>query len=146
MDIDLRLYALIDPAVPGGRTLIELARRIAGSATLVAVARQACFDKSHGRGGARAARRAGAEQYPASRSTIALTSHWRRKRTVCISGRMIWRLTMRDCYSGRSAIIGLSIKTVEQAKVAPLDFLDYVAIGGVLRHHLQGQYGSAHRH
>jgi thiamine monophosphate synthase len=25
----------------------------------------------------------------------------------------------------------LSIKTVEQAKVAPLDFLDYVAIGGV---------------
>ncbi|MGC1315829.1 MAG: thiamine phosphate synthase, partial [Pseudolabrys sp.] len=35
MDIDLRLYALIDPAVPGGRTLIELTRRIAGSATLV---------------------------------------------------------------------------------------------------------------
>ena len=34
---------------------------------------------------------------------------------------------------GRSAIIGLSIKTVEQAKAAPLDLLDYVAIGGRLR-------------
>ena len=32
---------------------------------------------------------------------------------------------------GRTAIIGLSIKTVQQAKEAPLDLLDYVAIGGV---------------
>jgi thiamine-phosphate pyrophosphorylase len=32
---------------------------------------------------------------------------------------------------GRSAIIGLSIRTVEQAKAAPLDLLDYVAVGGV---------------
>ena len=35
MDVDLRLYALIDPAVAGGRTLGDLAARIAGSATLV---------------------------------------------------------------------------------------------------------------
>ena len=32
---------------------------------------------------------------------------------------------------GRGAIIGLSVKTVEQAKAAPLELLDYVAIGGV---------------
>jgi thiamine-phosphate pyrophosphorylase len=32
---------------------------------------------------------------------------------------------------GPDAIIGLSVKTVEQAKVAPLDLVDYVAIGGV---------------
>ena len=32
---------------------------------------------------------------------------------------------------GRTAIIGLSIKTVAQAQAAPLDLLDYVAIGGV---------------
>src|SRR5262249_43427063 len=32
---------------------------------------------------------------------------------------------------GRRAIIGLSVKTVEQAKAAPLELLDYVAIGGV---------------
>ena len=35
MDVDLRLYALVDPAVAGGRTLADLAARIAGSATLV---------------------------------------------------------------------------------------------------------------
>jgi thiamine-phosphate pyrophosphorylase len=32
---------------------------------------------------------------------------------------------------GRTAIIGLSIKTVQQAQDAPLEHLDYVAIGGV---------------
>ena len=35
MKLDLRLYALADPAVSGGRSLADLARRIAGSATLV---------------------------------------------------------------------------------------------------------------
>ena len=35
MDVDLRLYALVDPAVAGGRTLPVLAAQIAGSATLV---------------------------------------------------------------------------------------------------------------
>jgi thiamine-phosphate pyrophosphorylase len=32
---------------------------------------------------------------------------------------------------GRRAIIGLSIKTIAQAQAAPLDLLDYVAVGGV---------------
>ncbi len=32
---------------------------------------------------------------------------------------------------GKSAIIGLSLKTVAQANAAPLEHLDYVAIGGV---------------
>ncbi len=35
MDADLRLYALVDPAVAGGHKLADLARGIAGSATLV---------------------------------------------------------------------------------------------------------------
>ena len=35
MAVDLRLYALVDPAVAGGRTLPDLAERIAGHATLV---------------------------------------------------------------------------------------------------------------
>ena len=35
MDADLRLYALLDPAVSGGRSLAELAASIAESATLV---------------------------------------------------------------------------------------------------------------
>ena len=35
MDVDLRLYALVDPAVCGGRPLADLAACIASSATLV---------------------------------------------------------------------------------------------------------------
>jgi len=35
MAVDLRLYALVDPAVAGGRSLAELAASIANSATLV---------------------------------------------------------------------------------------------------------------
>ena len=35
MAVDLRLYALVDPAVAGGRTLVDLARRLTASATLV---------------------------------------------------------------------------------------------------------------
>lgn len=35
MAVDLRLYALVDPAVAGGRTLPDLAARIAAYATLV---------------------------------------------------------------------------------------------------------------
>src|SRR5450631_3421948 len=75
MDVDLRLYALIDPAVAGGRTLSDLAQRIAGSATLVQLR-----DK-HG-------------------STRALVEEAREL-------------------------------TVELAMAAPLEHLDYVAIGGV---------------
>src|SRR5207302_4537329 len=32
---------------------------------------------------------------------------------------------------GSNALIGLSIKTIDQARAAPLDLLDYVGIGGV---------------
>ena len=35
MDLDLRLYALVDPAVAGGRALTDLAALIGASATLV---------------------------------------------------------------------------------------------------------------
>ena len=35
MDVDLSLYAIVDPSVAGGRTLADLARSVAGSATLV---------------------------------------------------------------------------------------------------------------
>src|SRR5574340_874005 len=35
MPVDLRLYALLDPAVSGGRSLTDLARLVAGTATLV---------------------------------------------------------------------------------------------------------------
>ena len=53
------------------------------------------------------------------------------KPTACISARTTWRPADARLLLGRTAIIGLSIKTVAQAQAAPLELLDYVAIGGV---------------
>ena len=130
MKVDLRLYALMDPAVAGGRTLADLAQRIAGSATLVQLR-----DK-HG------STRALVEE--ARELTIVLAPL---DIPLIINDRVDVALAAeadgvhigQDDMSpadarlllGRTAIIGLSIKTVEQAKAAPLELLDYVAIGGV---------------
>jgi thiamine-phosphate pyrophosphorylase len=130
MDVDLSLYALIDPAVAGGRSLGELARLIADSATLVQLR-----DK-HG-----STRKLVAEARELTmvlapldipliindRVDVALAAE--------ADGVHIGQDDMSPADArlllGRTAIIGLSIKTVEQAKAAPLDLLDYVAIGGI---------------
>jgi thiamine-phosphate pyrophosphorylase len=130
MRVDLRLYALLDPAVAGGRSLADLAQRIAGSATLVQLR-----DK---RGSTRSmveearALRAVLEPHGVpllinDRVDVALAAE--------ADGVHIGQDDMAPADArlllGRTAIIGLSVKTVEQAKAAPLDLLDYVAIGGV---------------
>jgi thiamine-phosphate pyrophosphorylase len=130
MDVDLRLYALIDPAVAGGRTLAEIAAKIAGSTTLVQLR-----DK-HG------STRVLVEEARALTMVLAPLDI-----PLLINDRVDVALAAeadgvhigQDDMSpadarlllGRTAIIGLSIKTVEQAKAAPLEYLDYVAIGGV---------------
>jgi thiamine-phosphate pyrophosphorylase len=130
MAVDLRLYALVDPAVAGGRTLVDLAQRIADSATLVQLR-----DK-HGstRAMVEATRALRAVLEPADiplldndRVDVALAAeadgvHIGQDDMAVPDARLLL---------GRSAIIGLSIKTVEQARAAPLELLDYVAIGGV---------------
>lgn len=130
MSVDLRLYALLDPAVAGGRPLAGLARLIAGQATLVQLR-----DKH---GGTRA-------MVEEARALHALLEP--RGIPLLINDRVDVALAAEadgvhigpDDMSpadarlllGRTAIIGLSIKTVAQAEEAPLDLLDYVAIGGV---------------
>lgn len=130
MTVDLRLYALIDPAVAGGRSLGEIARLIAGSATLVQLR-----DK-HGstRQLVEEARELTMVLAPLDipllindRVDVALAAE--------ADGVHIGQDDMSPADArlllGRTAIIGLSIKTVEQAKVAPLELLDYVGVGGV---------------
>jgi thiamine-phosphate pyrophosphorylase len=130
MKVDLRLYALADPAVSGGRDLADLARRIAGSATLVQLR-----DK-HG------STRTMMEEARALIGVLAPLDI-----PLLINDRVDVALAAeadgvhigQDDMSvadarlllGKTAIIGLSVKTVEQAREAPLDLLDYVAIGGV---------------
>ena len=130
MKADLRLYALLDPAVAGGHTLPDLARRIAGHATLVQLR-----DK-HGStramiGEARALHDvlapAGIPLLINDRVDVALAMgaegvHLGQDDMPAANARRLL---------GPAAIIGLSIKTIEQAEAAPLDKLDYVAIGGV---------------
>ena len=130
MEADLRLYALVDPAVAGGRTLADLAAAIAGSATLVQLR-----DK-HGstRALMQEARALIGVLAPLDipllindRIDVALAAE--------ADGVHIGQDDMSPADArlllGRTAIIGLSVKTVEQAQNAPLDLLDYVAIGGV---------------
>lgn len=130
MNVDLRLYALADPAVSGGRSLADLAASIARSATLVQLR-----DK-HG------STRAMMEEARAligvlapldipllinDRVDVALAAE--------ADGVHIGQDDMSPADArlllGKTAIIGVSVKTLEQAREAPLDLLDYVAIGGV---------------
>jgi thiamine-phosphate pyrophosphorylase len=130
MGVDLRLYAVVDPAVAGGRLLTDLAQRIAGSATLVQLR-----DK-HGSTRvmteeARALRAVlepnGVPLLINDRVDVALAAE--------ADGVHIGQDDMAPADArlllGRTAIIGLSVKTVEQAAAAPLELLNYVAIGGV---------------
>jgi thiamine-phosphate pyrophosphorylase len=130
MDVDLRLYALVDPAVAGGRTLPNLAGLIAGSATLVQLrdkhsSTRAMVDE------ARALREvlepAGVPLLINDRVDVALAAE--------ADGVHIGQDDMAPADArlllGRTAIIGLSLSTVQQAQTAPLELLDYVGIGAV---------------
>ena len=130
MTPDLRLYALVDPAVAGGRSLPELAKLLVGAATIVQLR-----DKT---GSTRemvdAARALKAVLAPAripllinDRVDVALAAeadgvHIGQDDMAAADARRLL---------GKDAIIGLSLKTLTMAAEAPLDQLDYVAIGGV---------------
>ena len=130
MKVDLRHYALADPAVSGGRSLADLARRIAGSATLVQLR-----DK-HG------STKAMMEEARALIGVLApldIPLLINDRVDVALAAEAYGVHIGQDDMSpadarlllGKTAIIGLSVKTLEQAREAPLDLLDYVAIGGV---------------
>jgi thiamine-phosphate pyrophosphorylase len=130
MDIDLRLYALVDPAVAGGRRLADLAALIAGSATLVQLrdkhgSTRAMVEEARSLRGV--LEPAGVPLLINDRVDVALAAeadgvHIGQEDMSVADARLLL---------GRTAIIGLSIKTVQQAQAAPLELLDYVAIGGV---------------
>ena len=126
--VDLRLYALLDPAQRGGRDLSELAGLIGGAATLIQLR-----DK-HG------TTRAMIEEAKAIKAALPHVP-------LLINDRVDVALAAEAdgvhvgwddmeagearLLLGRNAIIGLSLKTVAQAEAAPLQHLNYVAIGGV---------------
>ena len=130
MDVDLRLYALVDPAVAGGRKLADLAGLIAGSVTLVQLrdkhgSTRAMVEEARALRGV--LEPAGVPLLINDRVDVALAAE--------ADGVHIGQDDMAPADArlllGRTAIIGLSLSTVQQAQAAPLELLDYVAIGGV---------------
>jgi thiamine-phosphate pyrophosphorylase len=130
MDVDLGLYAILDPNVAGGRTLTDLAERVAAWATLV----QLRDKHSSTRAMVEEARAIQSVLTPAGvpflvndRVDVALAAeadgvHIGQDDLAPSDARLLL---------GRRAIIGLSISNLHQARVAPLELLDYVGVGAV---------------
>ena len=131
MSVDLRLYALVDPDRSGGRKLEDIARAVVqGGATLVQL-RDKVGSTLRQIEEARAIKAALAGTFVPflinDRVDVALAAG-------ADGVHVGWDdMPVADARAllGREAIIGLSVKTPEQAKAAPLDLLDYVCIGGV---------------
>jgi len=129
--VDLRLYALVDPEQACGRALADLARQVAaGGATLVQLrdkfgGTRQLVEESRAIKAALAG--SGVPLLINDRVDVALASG--------ADGVHVGPddMTAEDARRllGPSAIIGLSIKSVDDARAAPLDVIDYVGIGGV---------------
>jgi thiamine-phosphate pyrophosphorylase len=129
--LDMRLYALIDPEHSGGNDIAELARQVAeGGATLLQMR-----DK---RSGTRVmiehAARIRAMVAPLRRPFIVND----RVDVALACGADGVHLGEEDMRAedarrllGRTAVIGLSLKSDTEAESAPLAIVDYVGIGGV---------------
>jgi thiamine-phosphate pyrophosphorylase len=128
--LDLRLYAIIDPAQAGGHALSDLATAVAkGGATLVQLRDKVAQTRTLVEE-ARTLKSALGSGIPLiinDRVDVVLASgadgvHVGQDDMAVEDARRLL---------GPNAIVGLSIKTLAQAEAAPIDLLDYVGIGGV---------------
>lgn len=131
MTVDLRVYAIVDPEHAGGHGLAELGVQLAsGGATLV----QLRDKKGETREMIERAR-ALLNALAPSRVPLLINDRVDVALAVGAAGVHIGQddmpVTDARRLLGRQAIIGLSVKTLQQAAAAPLDTLDYVAVGGV---------------
>jgi thiamine-phosphate pyrophosphorylase len=131
MTVDLRLYALIDPNRANDRDLGSLTRLVAeGGATLVQLR-----DKTGSTRQLIEEARAMADALAGTKIPLLINDRVDVALAAEADGVHIgWDdISAADArlLLGRTAIIGLSIKTLQQAQDAPLQHLDYVCIGGV---------------
>jgi thiamine-phosphate pyrophosphorylase len=129
--LDLRLYAIIDPDRVGGREPSDLASvAAAGGATLV----QLRDKHSETRAMVEAARVIRAK-LARLRVPLVINDRVDVALAAAADGVHLGQDDMAIADARRllpgDAIIGLSVKTVAQAEAAPVDLLDYAAIGGV---------------
>ena len=131
MSADLRLYALVDPQQAGGRDLAELAWQLAhGGATLVQLR-----DKHGSTQAMVETARSIREKLAPLRVPFLVNDRADVAFAAGADGVHLGQddMTVEDARRllGPHAVIGLSIKTLEQAAQAPIEHLDYVCIGGV---------------
>jgi thiamine-phosphate pyrophosphorylase len=129
--LDLRLYAIVDPENTGGHDLIDLARAVAaGGATLVQL-RDKISDTARMIEKAQAIKAAlvpfGVPLIVNDRVDVALAA----QADGVHVGQEDMAVEEARARLGPGPFIGLSVRTVEQAAAAPLSLLDYVGIGGV---------------
>jgi thiamine-phosphate pyrophosphorylase len=129
--LDLRLYAIVDPENTGGHDLVALARAVAaGGATLVQL-RDKVSDTPQMIGSARALKAAlapfGVPLIVNDRVDVALAA----EADGVHVGQDDMAVEEARRMLGPAPFIGLSVRTVAQAAAAPLSLIDYVGIGGV---------------
>lgn len=128
--VDLRLYALLDPANAGGHDLATLAGMVAPHTTLVQLR-----DKHSGTREMVARARALRAVLAPRRIPLLINDRVDVAIACGAEGVHVGWDDMEPADArrllGPEAVIGLSLKSVRQADAAPLDRLDYVAIGGV---------------
>jgi len=129
--IDLRLYALVDPERANGRPLADLAANIvAGGATLMQLRDKHAITRR-----LVAEARAVKERIGASGVPLLINDRVDVALAVDAAGVHVGQddMDVADARRllGKDKIIGLSVKTIAQARSAPVDLLDYLAIGGV---------------
>ncbi len=130
MKLDLRLYALLDPAVSGGRKLVDLAKLVRDEATLVQLRDKTGSTRAmveEARALQAVLKPKGVPLLVNDRVDVALAA----KADGVHIGQDDMHAADARALLGRGAIIGLSINTVALAEAAPLNLLDYVGIGGV---------------
>jgi thiamine-phosphate pyrophosphorylase len=128
--VDLRLYAIVDPERDGGRSMGELAGLVGrGGATLVQL-RDKLSDTRPFVEHARAVQAALAP----FRVPLLINDRIDVALAIGADGVHIGQTDMEAAIArkllGPKAIIGLSLKSFEHIAAAPLELLDYVAIGG----------------
>ena len=131
MQVDLRLNAIVDPERSGGHDLATLARLCAeGGATLVQLR-----DKLSETRAMIATARAIKKALAPLRVPLVINDRVDVALAAGADGVHVGQddMAVEDVRKilGRDAIVGLSIKTVAEADVAPVELLDYVGSGGV---------------
>ena len=129
--VDLRLNAIVDPERAGGRDLADLARLCAqGGATLVQLRDKVSESRAM-------VERARAIKRALAPFAVPLVINDRIDVVLAAKADGVHigpdDMAVEDARAllGRDAIIGLSIKSVQEAEAAPVELIDYVGSGGV---------------